>query len=118
MRSEDKEDGGVGDEERGVKRREIDDEGEDEDWLRYSPPPKEAAAAADETTTGSDEEKIISRFVSDIEGDCVPITAPNGDRVYAKISSREVDGAQRRKILRDKSANGWWACSYSLILTY
>jgi chromosome transmission fidelity protein 18 len=53
---------------------------EDEDWLRYSPPPAAEVVVAETT---------ISRFASEIQGDCVPITAPNGERVYAKLG---VDG--------------------------
>lgn len=53
----------------------------DEDWLRYSPPP---VPAAEETRFAK--EKTLSRFASDIDGECMPVTAPNGDRVYAKLN--------------------------------
>jgi chromosome transmission fidelity protein 18 len=62
------------------KRRNVEreDEEEDEDWLRYSPPPPvpEVVVA----------EKTISRFASEIHGDCVAVTAPSGERVYAKLA--------------------------------
>jgi len=127
VRSEEKEDDGASKkpvldgEERGIKRRELDDDGEeeDEDWLRHSPPPKETVA--DATTTESDqpmseaaaEEKIISRFASEIEGDCIPVTGPSGDRVYAKMSLGvgDVDGGGQRKFHSEKSVNGRWAFS-------
>nr|KYP50805.1 Chromosome transmission fidelity protein 18 isogeny [Cajanus cajan] len=52
----------------------------DEDWLRYSPPPE----PAQETTFAK--EQTLSRFASEIDGECMPVTAPNGDRVYAKLN--------------------------------
>lgn len=55
----------------------------DEEWLRYSPPPVPEVVVAETT---------ISRFASEIQGDCVPVTAPNGERVYAKLV---VDGLVR-----------------------
>ncbi|KAF8718808.1 hypothetical protein HU200_025114 [Digitaria exilis] len=62
------------------KRRNVEREDpDDEDWLRYSPPP----APAPEVVVA---EKTISRFASEISGDCVPVTAPNGERVYAKLA--------------------------------
>lgn len=52
----------------------------EEDWLRYSPPPQETNHVVEEP-----EEKILSRYASQIDGDCIPVTAPSGDRVYAKM---------------------------------
>ncbi|RDX92278.1 Chromosome transmission fidelity protein 18-like protein, partial [Mucuna pruriens] len=72
-------------EEKRVKARvavEEDSPAADEDWLRYSPPPPEPAA--EEPTFAK--EKNLSRFASEIDGECMPITAPNGDRVYAKLN--------------------------------
>ncbi|CAL4930272.1 unnamed protein product [Urochloa decumbens] len=67
-------------EEERSKRRNLEREySEDEDWLRYSPPP----APEPEVVVA---EKTISRFASEIHGDCVPVTAPNGERVYAKLA--------------------------------
>ncbi|GAA0156401.1 hydrolase [Lithospermum erythrorhizon] len=57
-------------------------EGEDEEWLRYSPP----RVVEDEVEVVEEvKEKILSRFATEIEGDCVPITGFDGERVYAKI---------------------------------
>lgn len=65
-------------EEERSKRRNLEREGtEDMDWLRYSPPPAPEVVFV---------EKTISRFASEIHGDCVPVTAPNGERVYAKLA--------------------------------
>ncbi|KAF1897159.1 hypothetical protein Lal_00034862 [Lupinus albus] len=54
-------------------------EAEEEDWIRYSPPP----VATEEVRFVK--EKTVSRYASEIEGECMPITAPGGDRVYAKM---------------------------------
>ncbi|KAK7290458.1 hypothetical protein RIF29_04899 [Crotalaria pallida] len=66
-----------------VKRVRVDDssaaEDEEEDWLRRSPSP----VAAEEVRFVK--EKSLSRFASEIDGECMPITAPGGDRVYAKM---------------------------------
>uniref|UniRef100_A0A0E0KBM9 AAA+ ATPase domain-containing protein n=1 Tax=Oryza punctata TaxID=4537 RepID=A0A0E0KBM9_ORYPU len=70
-------------EEERSKRRNVDREDSgDEDWLRYSPPPVAEVVA----------EKTISRFASDIRGDCMSVTAPNGERVYAKVATDGLDG--------------------------
>ncbi|KAK9068723.1 hypothetical protein SSX86_012838 [Deinandra increscens subsp. villosa] len=53
---------------------------DEDDWMRYSPPPEEEVVVVEE-----DKEKFISRFATDIEGDFMPVTAPDGDRVYAKL---------------------------------
>ncbi|QCE05592.1 chromosome transmission fidelity protein 18 [Vigna unguiculata] len=76
------------------------EEAADEDWLRYSPPPQEPAAQ--ETTFAK--EKTLSRFASEIDGECMPITAPNGDRVYAKLT--RFQGEERVKTL---DCNGYSA---------
>lgn len=55
---------------------------EDEDWLRYSPPP---APAVEVVEREEEKEKILSRYAMEIDGDCVPVTGLDGDRVYAKI---------------------------------
>ncbi|KAG9446182.1 hypothetical protein H6P81_012310 [Aristolochia fimbriata] len=70
----------------------------DEDWLRYSPPPKSPSndlvvdqALVDPAGSVVVEEKILSRFASEIEGECIPVTGPDGDRVYAKVSRWETN---------------------------
>jgi len=71
-------------EEERSKRRNVEQEdSEDEDWLRYSPPPAPEIFVA---------EKTISRFASEIHGDSVPVTAPNGERVYAKLAMEGLVG--------------------------
>uniref|UniRef100_J3LMA1 AAA+ ATPase domain-containing protein n=1 Tax=Oryza brachyantha TaxID=4533 RepID=J3LMA1_ORYBR len=70
-------------EEERSKRRNVDREDPgDEDWLRYSPPPVVDIVA----------EKTISRFASEIRGECIPVTGPNGERVYAKVATGGLDG--------------------------
>ncbi|KAL6907517.1 hypothetical protein ACP4OV_002556 [Aristida adscensionis] len=70
-----------------TKRRNVEQEDSgDEDWLRYSPPPAAEVVIV---------EKTISRFASEIQGDCLPVTAPNGERVYAKLAREEFVGGTR-----------------------
>ncbi|KAK9287905.1 hypothetical protein L1049_016349 [Liquidambar formosana] len=71
------------------KRSRIDDVGPetDEDWLRYLPPKESDVHVVDQVVV--EEEKIVSRFASEIDGDCIPVTGPSGDRVYAKMSRVE-----------------------------
>ncbi|RZB42836.1 chromosome transmission fidelity protein 18 homolog isoform X1 [Glycine soja] len=56
----------------------------DEDWPRYSPPPAPPEQAMEEMMF--EKEKTLSRFASEIDGECMPITAPSGNRVYAKLN--------------------------------
>ncbi|KAL5542552.1 hypothetical protein UlMin_010262 [Ulmus minor] len=88
------------------KRSRIDETGlfdRDEDWLRHSPP-KENDPVAEEVAPAS-EERIVFRYASEIDGDCIPVTAPGGgDRVYAKISREERD--ERPKKLDAKTRSG------------
>ncbi|XP_059632203.1 uncharacterized protein LOC132274873 [Cornus florida] len=73
-----------------------------EDWLRYVPPPSEAANLEPVVV---EEEKIVSRYASQIDGDCVPVTGTDGHRVYAKIS--RVDKEDKLKRLDMKAySNG------------
>lgn len=64
----------------------------DDDWLRYSPPPQEESVVIVE----EEKETFISRYVTDIEGDFMPVTAPDGDRVYAKLVKEEKDGKLKK----------------------
>ncbi|GLJ40597.1 hypothetical protein SUGI_0838040 [Cryptomeria japonica] len=49
----------------------------DEEWLQ--PPPKE-------TEIEKEEFEVPRRMAGDIQGDCISITGPSGERVYAKLS--------------------------------
>ncbi|KAH9650059.1 AAA domain-containing protein [Citrus sinensis] len=81
---------------------------DDEDWLRYSPPPPQARDDARVEV----EEKFVSRYASEIDGDCLPVTAPSGgDRVYVKISSSGVEERVKKLDL-----TFWWLI-YSAALT-
>ncbi|CAN6486250.1 unnamed protein product [Victoria cruziana] len=81
-----------------------DDQPKDEDWLRYSP--REVSRGGDRLTKDvpvhhamemdsgngvsgrnslEDEENIPCRFASDIEGGFMPVTGPDGTRVYARL---------------------------------
>ncbi|MED6158754.1 hypothetical protein PIB30_035683 [Stylosanthes scabra] len=71
---------------------------DDEDWLRYSPPPR-----------GEEEvifvkEKELSRYASEIDGECMPVTAPGGGRVYAKLNRIEGEKLARKLDWRANSA--------------
>ncbi|KAJ7979669.1 chromosome transmission fidelity protein 18-like [Quillaja saponaria] len=74
----------------------------EEDWLRYSPPQENNSVVAEQVNF--EKEKILSRFVSEIDGDCIAVTAPDGDRVYAKIC--RVGKEERLKKLDVKAHSG------------
>ncbi|XP_020107967.1 chromosome transmission fidelity protein 18 homolog isoform X2 [Ananas comosus] len=94
-------------EEGGNKRRAMEEES-DEDWLRH-PLPKDAAAGAapeaDVHVLDAAEEKTISRFAWEIEGECLPVTGPGGERVYAKMTSSAI-GVVGSKSAAAKSTSG------------
>lgn len=72
---------------------------DDEEWLRCSPP-RDTLEEMEEAVEEEGQERILSRFASEIDGDCVPITGFDGERVYAKIcSSVEMDEEVRNKKL-------------------
>ncbi|KAM2991742.1 hypothetical protein FF2_044061 [Malus domestica] len=74
----------------------------DEDWL-YSPP-HEIDPVVDQRVTDVVEEKVVSRYASEIDGSFIPVTAPSaGDRVYAKICLVE---KERPKKLHIKGTSG------------
>ncbi|KAG6787907.1 hypothetical protein POTOM_003954 [Populus tomentosa] len=94
------------------KRSKIDDDAgpevDDEDWLRQV---QDRNGGNEEERVEvvfeeEEKEKIVSRYVSEIDGDFIPVTAPSGgDRVYAKIC--RVDTEQGAKKLDFKSqSNG------------
>ncbi|KAJ1696053.1 hypothetical protein LUZ63_004565 [Rhynchospora breviuscula] len=65
---------------------------EEEEWLRYSPHPPQPRSSKrgrplHPQQQQETEEIRISRFASDIQGHCIPITGPAGHRVYAKLNS-------------------------------
>ncbi|CAM8905551.1 unnamed protein product [Rhodiola kirilowii] len=57
---------------------------DDEDWLRY-PQPMENEEVNVVEEVEVEEEKFVSRFASEIDGDYMPVTGLDGVRVYAKI---------------------------------
>ncbi|XP_071720190.1 uncharacterized protein [Rutidosis leptorrhynchoides] len=70
---------------------------DDDEWMRYSPPPP-LEEAADDVEVAEVKEKFISRFVADIDGDFMPVTGPDGDRVYAKLISEVYDDDKMKKL--------------------
>lgn len=79
---------------------EEEEEEEEEDWLRYAPPEETNVEVAVE----KDEEVYLSRFMSAINGDCMPVTAPSGgERVYAKISGAQMDEGLKKLNLKERS---------------
>ncbi|KAL6503553.1 hypothetical protein OROGR_025476 [Orobanche gracilis] len=73
-----------------------DDEVDDE-WLRYSRP----TAVVEEmevVVEGDREDRILSRYATEIDGDCVPITGLDGERVYAKICGVEMDEEKQKNL--------------------
>lgn len=88
-----------------TKRRKV-DENEDDSWLRHSP---SNVAESDVAASGNEdfamveevvEEKVLSRFPSEIDGDCMAVTGTNGDRVYVKVDEGQ------RTIRREECTNG------------
>ncbi|XP_048235422.1 chromosome transmission fidelity protein 18 homolog isoform X3 [Ricinus communis] len=87
------------------KRSKIDDVEQevDEDWLRYSPPPPPPPQEVERMEVAV-EEKIISKYISEIDGDFIPITAPSGgDRVYAKICRVETEERLKKLDMKSQS---------------
>ncbi|CAF2105319.1 unnamed protein product [Brassica oleracea] len=91
------------------KRSKVNDnrvEMEDEEWLRFSPV-KEAVQIMEEEEEVISQETVLSRYASEIDGECFPITAPDGgDRVYAKFSRALGDEEVKRFHLKAKSNAG------------
>lgn len=81
---------------------------DEEDWLRYSPP----SAREPSPVVEEQEEKIVSRYASQIDGDCIPVTAPSGDRVYAKIC--RVAREERLNKLHAKTQSGGRVITFAL----
>lgn len=78
-------------------------EEEEEDWLRRSPQ-QESNPGVEVVELEIPNEKIISRYASEIDGECIPITAPNGgDRVYARICRLEGEERIKKLNLRAQS---------------
>lgn len=82
----------------------------DEDWLRYSP---QREAVSDVVVA---EEKILSRFAADIDGQCMAVTAPSGARVYAKMSSAEIGGGRGEFMARKARGGLFEDPDYSLLI--
>ncbi|CAA2955449.1 Hypothetical predicted protein [Olea europaea subsp. europaea] len=77
---------------------------EDAEWLRYSPP---RIVREDRVIVEEREERILSRFATEIEGDCVPVTGLDGERVYAKMCRGMMVEEDRMKKLSVKGdSNG------------
>lgn len=56
-----------------------DSHSDDDEWLRFSP----RSVPAEKPKSWKD--GTLSRYASEIDGEFMPVTAPNGDRVYAKL---------------------------------
>lgn len=72
------------------------EDNEDEDWLRYSPPkqPEEE----EPVVLVEQEEKILAKYALEIDGDCVPVTGLDGERVYAKICRVENERVKKLEV--------------------
>lgn len=98
-RSECLEVGPTGSESVDVSEEDKEGSDDDEEWLRCSPP-RDTLEEMEEAVEEEGQERILSRFATEIDGDCVPITGLDGERVYAKIcSSVEMDEEVRSKKL-------------------
>ncbi|KAF7131899.1 hypothetical protein RHSIM_Rhsim09G0051800 [Rhododendron simsii] len=80
-----------------LENEEGEGEGAEEDWLRYSPPHTEEWGGMVDEDVVFEEERVVSRFASEIDGDFVPVTGLDGERVYAKMTSRveEMNGLKK-----------------------
>ncbi|CAN0915710.1 Fatty acid amide hydrolase [Linum grandiflorum] len=77
---------------------------DDEDWLRYSPTRDSRDTVGAPMEEDPVEERIVSKFISQIEGDFIPVTAPGGeDRVYAKLCTVQTDRGAIQLDLKSKS---------------
>nr|XP_027118279.1 chromosome transmission fidelity protein 18 homolog [Coffea arabica] len=87
------------------KRSRVDnaDDEEDEDWLRYHPP-RPVAGNVDAGLAMSEseevEERVLSRYATEIDGDYLPITGLDGERVYAKICGVECEDRVKKLDMR------------------
>ncbi|XP_034680159.1 chromosome transmission fidelity protein 18 homolog isoform X2 [Vitis riparia] len=81
-------------------KADLSETGAEEDWLRYSLPQD---SDRDLEPMVVDEERIVSRYASEIDGDCIPVTGPGGDRVYLKISATGSDGRLKKLDLEGRT---------------
>ncbi|GJY28663.1 hypothetical protein Tco_0404430 [Tanacetum coccineum] len=72
---------------------EEEDGDEDEEWMRYSPPREKAAEEVVMEVDEVVEEKFISRNLAEIEGEFMPVTGTDGERVYAMKKGEEEEGS-------------------------
>ncbi|PIA36193.1 hypothetical protein AQUCO_03400244v1 [Aquilegia coerulea] len=79
-------------------------EEEEEDWIRYSPSTENAETIPPAPIVH--EEKFIFRFASEIEGNYISITGPDGNRVYAKMDQVEMNDNSLKTLNRKGYANG------------
>ena len=96
----------------GVSEENKEGSGDDEEWLRFSPP---RDTIEEMEVVEEEQERILSRFATEIDGDCVPITGLDGERVYAKIcTSTEIDEEARNKKLNFRRDNNGEAVTSTL----
>ncbi|XP_060179014.1 uncharacterized protein LOC132609167 isoform X2 [Lycium barbarum] len=81
-------------------RVEVDVEDNDEDWLRFSPPKQpDEEEPMEEEQEEEEGEKILAKYASEIDGDCIPVTGlDDGERVYAKISRVENERVKKLEL--------------------
>lgn len=88
---------------------------DDEEFLRCTVPRDTVEEM--EVVEEAVQEKILSRFASEIDGDCVPITGLGGERVYAKIcSSVDMDEEGRYKKLNFRQNHAGEALTFNVFL--
>ncbi|KAK1315216.1 hypothetical protein QJS10_CPA06g00029 [Acorus calamus] len=82
----------------------------DEEWLRYSPREDpvvvDDGGGDDDPVAGVVEEKLLSRFASEINGPSISVTGPCGDRVYSMMRHDEAYGGDRRRLNLRTSSKG------------
>lgn len=93
----------ISSEEKRRKWSAAEDDEEEEDTIHCSPSKDQSACNApthvdaavdvampDELSPAVAEERFLSRFASEIDGDCIPVTGPCGERVYAKMCAEAI----------------------------
>nr|XP_043611816.1 chromosome transmission fidelity protein 18 homolog [Erigeron canadensis] len=81
----------------------IDDDHDEDDWMRFDPPKRDEAVNDVEVVEEEEKERFISRYVKDIDGDFMPVTGTDGDRVYAKLVKVDNDDNLKKLDLKSYS---------------
>ena len=82
------------------RRRKSPPENDEEDDPIALPPSREQLTVTSPIRT--DDERFLRRFASEIDGECIPVTGPCGNRVYAKMSTATI-GSGAKELRTEQS---------------